>query len=53
MVGASEDAEGDDMVTDARSRVGLPQDGQNFFDASLHILRGDKWRGCQNSGGLT
>jgi len=26
------------MVTDARSSVGLPHEGQNFFDASLQIL---------------
>ena len=38
MAGASEEAEGDDIVTDARRSVGLPHEGQNFFDASLQIL---------------
>ena len=30
-----------DVVTEARSKVGLPQDGQNFLVLSLHILRKD------------
>ena len=36
--GEDESAVGDLMVTDVRSKEGFPQDGQNFFDESLHIL---------------
>ena len=38
MTGASDAAVGDERVTDARRRVGLPQEGQNFFELSLQIL---------------
>lgn len=36
--GVDELAVGDEIVTEARMRVGFPQDGQNFRDASLQIL---------------
>lgn len=38
MTGASDEASGDVIVTEARSRDGLPHEGQNCFDASLQIL---------------
>jgi hypothetical protein len=37
-MGAFLEAVGDEIVTVARRRVGLPQDGQNFLVWSLHIL---------------
>jgi len=42
MAGALGDAVGVAIVTDARRRVGFPHEGQNFFEASLHILRENK-----------
>lgn len=37
-VGVDEVALGEESVTEARNSVGLPQEGQNFRDASLQIL---------------
>jgi hypothetical protein len=37
-MGAFLEAVGDEIVTVALRRVGLPQDGQNFLVWSLHIL---------------
>lgn len=39
MAGASEEAFGDAIVTEARISDGFPHEGQNCFEASLHILR--------------
>ena len=36
--GADEFALGDETVTDARSSVGFPQEGQNLRELSLQIL---------------
>lgn len=38
MTGASAEAFGAAIVTDARRSVGLPHEGQNFFELSLQIL---------------
>lgn len=38
-MGAFADASGAATVTDARSKVGFPHEGQNFFELSLHILK--------------
>lgn len=38
MAGVFGSAPGDANVTEARINVGLPHDGQNFFELSLHIL---------------
>jgi len=39
ITGAFADASGAATVTDARSKVGFPHEGQNFFELSLHILK--------------
>ena len=38
IMGAFVGASGAATVTDARSNVGFPHEGQNFFELSLHIL---------------
>lgn len=40
IAGVESVAVGEEIVTDARSKVGLPHDGQNFLVLSLHILYG-------------
>lgn len=39
IVGEFEDAPGAATVTDARSKVGFPHEGQNLFELSLHNLK--------------